>query len=133
MDYQSINNINTINPESAEVLGGIIIASVIIWLIVLAYCILVNWKIYAKADEPGWACLVPIYNVCVLSKIATGSMVKWLLCLIPLFGPFYALYLEYKLCKSFDRGFGFFLGMLFLSPIFLGILAFGSSEYIGPQ
>ena len=38
---------------------------------------------------------------------------------------------EYKLSKSFGHGFGFFLGLFLLEPIFLIILAFGSSRYIG--
>ncbi|MCR5651378.1 MAG: DUF5684 domain-containing protein [Lachnospiraceae bacterium] len=35
--------------------------------------------------------------------------------------------------KSFGHGFGFTLGLLFLSPLFTLILGLGSSQYIGPQ
>lgn len=37
----------------------------------------------------------------------------------------------HKLSKSFGHGVGFTLGLIFLHPIFLLILAFGSSEYQG--
>lgn len=37
----------------------------------------------------------------------------------------------HKLSKSFGNGVGFTLGLIFLRPIFLLILAFGSSEYKG--
>ncbi|MCR4605009.1 MAG: DUF5684 domain-containing protein [Eubacterium sp.] len=36
-----------------------------------------------------------------------------------------------KLGKAFGKGGGFGAGLFFLTPIFLGILAFGKSEYIG--
>ncbi len=39
----------------------------------------------------------------------------------------------HKLSKSFGHGVGFTLGLIFLSIIFLYILAFGSSEYQGAQ
>ena len=29
-----------------------------------------TWRAYEKAGEPGWACLVPIYNLIVLLRIA---------------------------------------------------------------
>ncbi len=39
----------------------------------------------------------------------------------------------YKLSKSFGHGVGYTLGLIFLSPIFLLMLAFGESQYIGPE
>ncbi len=36
-----------------------------------------------------------------------------------------------KLSKSFGHGVGFTLGLIFLNPIFMLILAFGKSEYVG--
>lgn len=108
-------------------------AMLIISLILFVVLIIADWKIFEKAGEAGWKAIIPIYNLCILSKICTGSMVKWLLVLIPLFGIVYAFILNYKLVKAFGKGVGFFIGMLFLSPIFTLILAFDSSEYIGPQ
>ena len=28
-----------------------------------------HWKIFTKAGKPGWACLVPIYNLIVILEI----------------------------------------------------------------
>jgi hypothetical protein len=36
------------------------------------------------------------------------------------------------LSKSFGHGVGFTLGLIFLSPIFIPILGFGGSLYVGP-
>lgn len=40
---------------------------------------------------------------------------------------------EYKLAKAFGKGFGFFLGLVFLNPIFKVILGFDGSQYLGRQ
>ena len=39
----------------------------------------------------------------------------------------------YYLSKAFGHGFGYFVGLLFLAPIFVLILGLGSSEYVGPK
>lgn len=44
-----------------------------------------------------------------------------------------ALLQTHKLSRSFGHKFGFTLGLIFLNPIFLLILAFGkNSQYVGP-
>jgi len=56
----------------------------IIYFAVIVFMVATMWKIFAKAGEPGWACLVPIYNTCVWLKIA-GKPMWWILLLfIPL-------------------------------------------------
>ena len=44
----------------------------IIGLIYLAVIVLVIagfWKVFVKAGQPGWAAIVPIYNLYVLTQI----------------------------------------------------------------
>lgn len=126
-------NSSVLTNESAQLLAG---ASTFITVCSLVVCVLMlvaEWRIFVKAGEAGWKCLIPVYGACVLSRIITGSMAKWLLCLIPIFGFFYGIVLDYKLCKCFGHGVGFFIGMLFLPSIFTLILAFDSSDYYGPQ
>ena len=53
--------------------------------------------------------------------------------IISLIGAVIAIISEYKLAKAFGKGFGFFLGLLFLNPIFKLILGFGDAQYQGPQ
>ena len=53
--------------------------------------------------------------------------------IISLVGGIIAIISEYKLAKAFGKGFGFFLGLLFLNPIFKLILGFGDAQYQGPQ
>ena len=53
--------------------------------------------------------------------------------IISLVGAVIAIISEYKLAKAFGKGFGFFLGLLFLNPIFKLILGFGNAQYQGRQ
>lgn len=89
------------------------------------------WKVFTKAGEPGWASIVPIYNAVVMMKIA-GKPAWWvLLMLIPFVNFVVTILVTIELCKAFGKGTGFALGMIFLSPIFLPILAFGDAQYQG--
>jgi hypothetical protein len=90
------------------------------------------WKVFAKAGQPGWAAIVPIYNAVVLLQIV-GRPVWWiLLFLIPFVNFIFAIILALDLAKSFGKGGGFAMGLLFLGFIFYPILGFGSARYLGP-
>ena len=123
--------INSIVLAAEESQGGG--ASGIVGFIVVVLIYAGMWKMFEKAGEKGWKCLIPIYNVCIISKISTGSMVKWLLCLIPLAGIVFSFIYVYKLVKAYGHGIGFFFGVLFFPEIFYPIMGFGASEYLGPQ
>ena len=45
----------------------------------------------------------------------------------------YTVILNIRLAKSFGKGVGFGIGLLFLEYIFIMILGFGSAQYIGPR
>ncbi|PYP40384.1 MAG: signal peptidase I [Gemmatimonadetes bacterium] len=90
------------------------------------------WKVFEKAGQPGWAAIIPIYNVIVLIQIA-GKPVWWiLLYLIPVVSFIIAIIVLHNISVNFGKGVGFTLGLLFLSPIFFPILAWGDAEYRGP-
>lgn len=91
------------------------------------------WIIFVKADEPGWKSIIPIYNTYTFIKIAWGNGWIFLLLLVPIVNIIVGLMTVYKLSLSFGKGIGFTLGLIFLPMIFFPILAFGSSEYYGPQ
>ena len=96
--------------------------------------IIAMWKIFTKAGEPGWAAIIPFYNVYTLFKITWGNGWKFLLLLIPIANIVIMIITEVKLAKAFGKSNGFAVGLVLLSTIFMLILAFGSSEYKGvPQ
>ena len=109
---------------------GLIIASVLM----LALCLLIIasvWKIFVKAGEHGWACLVPFYGNYVMFRIVFGNGWLFLLQFIPLVGMIMALVANFRLGKVFGKSTGFCIGLIFLAPIFMLLLGFSDSEYIG--
>ena len=96
--------------------------------------IIAMWKIFEKAGEPGWAAIIPFYNLYVLFKITWGNGWKFLLLLIPIANFVFAIITMVKLAKAFGKSGGFAVGLIFLSIIFYCILAIDKSEYLGvPQ
>lgn len=117
-------------PSAGGVIGGIL--GMLIWLAVIAVLIAANWKIFTKAGKPGWAAIVPIYNVVVLLEII-GRPIWWIvLAMIPLVNFIFVILVSVDLAKSFGKSVGFAVGLILLAPIFLLILAFGDAEYQGP-
>jgi hypothetical protein len=101
-------------------------------LVCLAIVVLVIaglWKVFTKAGKPGWAAIVPIYNVIVILQIA-GKPIWWLiLCLIPLVNLIVAILVGIGVAKNFGKGTGFGIGLALLGPIFYPILGFGDARY----
>jgi len=105
---------------------------VIFQLAVLAFFLWVFWKIFEKAGKPGWAAIIPIYNVIVLLEIV-GRPVWWILLLfIPVVNIVVGFLLALDLSRSFGHELAFALGLFFLGFIFYPILAFGADTYRGP-
>jgi hypothetical protein len=113
-------------------MGTIFIVIILISLALPVLLIVSMWKINTKAQKPGWACIIPIYNIIVLLQIVGKPWWWLLLMLIPFVNIVYAIWMINLLSKSFGHGEGFTLGILFLSIIFLPILGLGNSKYIGP-
>jgi hypothetical protein len=89
------------------------------------------WKMFSKAGQPGWAAIIPIYNIYVMCKIA-GRPGWWvLLMFIPLVNFIIIIILCIDLAKSFGKGAGFGIGLLLLPFIFYPVLGFGSAQYQG--
>lgn len=112
------------------------IAVILLCVALVVFYIACWWIIFQKANRPGWAILVPIYNIVVqfqVAKVSPWLILLYLLAIIPIVGPFIALILNIivtvKLCTAFGKGTGFILGMIFLGFIFVPILAFGKSQY----
>jgi len=89
------------------------------------------WKIFVKAGEPGWAAIIPFYNLYVLFKITWGNGWKFLFLLIPIANIVFLIITMVKLAKAFGKSGGFAVGLIFLSVIFYCILAFDQSQYLG--
>lgn len=95
------------------------------------------WRIFTKAGKPGWAILVPIYNLVALINVSGHSGWWLLILLIPgvdiIFIIVFSMVVYWDLGKAFGKGVLFRLGLMFLGPIFIPILAFGKAQYVGAR
>jgi uncharacterized protein DUF5684 len=108
---------------------AVLIAELLIALLV----IVAMWKVFTKAGRPGWAAIIPIYNMYVWCKIV-GRPGWWvILMLIPLVNIIVGIIVCIDMAKSFGKGAGFGIGIALLGIIFLPILGFGSAQYQGPS
>jgi hypothetical protein len=112
--------------------GGIGAAMIIFWLVIAVVSIVAMWKVYAKAGQPGWAAIIPFYNIYVLLKIV-GRPGWWLLLfLIPLVNIIISLVVSIDLAKAFGKSevFGV-IALWFFSIIGYLMLGFGDAQYKG--
>lgn len=111
---------------------GVNLVTTIIWLVVLIFYLAAEWRIFSKAGKPGWAVIIPIYNVFVFLQVIGRPWWWIILFLIPLVNIIFIVLALHDLSKSFGHGVGFTLGLVFLGFIFIPILGFGGSQYVGP-
>lgn len=107
-----------------------ILGAYLVFVLAIAVVMLISmWKIYSKAGQPGWAVLVPIYNLVVLLNIVRKPVWWILLMCIPFVNFIIAILIYLELAKVFNKDTAFGLGIVFLPLIFIPMLAFGKSEY----
>jgi len=111
---------------------GFGIGVVLFVLAIVVFLIAAMWKIFEKAGQPGWAAIIPIYNMYVLLQIV-GKPGWWLiLFLIPFVNYVFIIWTYNMLSKSFGKEEGFTVGLVLLGIVFFPILGFGDAKYLGP-
>jgi hypothetical protein len=125
-DLQKALQAAAANGDAGPGVGTYIVAILISVVMIAAM-----WKVFTKAGKPGWAAIIPIYNMIVLLDIA-GKPAWWIiLFLIPIVN-FVMIILTYvALADKFGKGGGFAIGLVFLGVIFFPILGFGGAQYRG--
>lgn len=111
-------------------IGGLFFFLVFVGLFVVALAGM--WKIFEKAGQPGWGCLVPIYNLFLLVRIVGKPDIWVLYAIIPFVNLIICILLAIELARVFGKGTGFGVGLIFLPMIFYPILGFGNARYLGP-
>jgi hypothetical protein len=132
--YTTTLEVETVNGAAA----GAAVAGVMFWMfmsiVLWVLMIVALWKVFTKAGEPGWKCIIPIYNVYTLLKIV-GRPGWWLLLfLVPFVNLVVALVVSIDVAKSFGKSelFGV-VGLFFFSFIGYLMLGFGDAKYNGPS
>lgn len=97
--------------EVVAALGMFLLSALLIYTVLYTIPLLVVlWKLFTKAEQPGWAAIVPVYNIYVANEVAR-LQVLWFV--LSLFVPFASLYVLYKLVESYGKGTGSFLLLIF--------------------
>ena len=142
LDYQFASD-----PASAGDVGAVaglfafFAAYMLFVLVIVVLAVIGLWKVFEKAGKPGWAAIIPIYNVYILLQII-GRPVWWIVIpfvsFIPVIGPLlvlaWSLVVAMDLGKSFGKDTGFSILALWLFSI-VGylMLGFGKDKYLGPK
>ena len=112
-------------------------AFILFFVVILVFYLVCIWKIFVKAGQPGWAALIPIYNLYIMLKII-NKPAWWLVVIfagfIPVVGSLivlaWGIILALEIGRKFGKSNGFSIIALWLFS-FVGypILAFGSAKY----
>jgi len=117
-------------PESQPGPGEIVV--LLIYLAIVILMIVSLWKVFEKANQPGWGILIPIYNLILMLRVA-GKPIWWiLLMLIPLVNIIPSVLVPIAIAKNFGKSAMFGVGLIFLPFIFYPILGLGDAEYNPP-
>lgn len=151
------------NEEILGMLMASLATIAVISVVLTVLMIIAWWKIFNKAGEKGWKAIIPFYGSYTMYKVSWKTSVWWIMLavsivcgigasmlsssttaspsvigLILYWAAAIALFVIQiifcvKLAKSFGKGGGFAVGLIFLNIIFVLILAFGNAQYIGPE
>lgn len=150
--------LSTVHASALLMLLGIIIGTILVFY---AVTVIAWWRIFKKAGESGWKAIIPFYDGHIMYKVCWKPAFFWLMLVLATAGSaiagfqfslggfesiiyivgyafmLLALYIDvlhsFKLSSVFGHGTGFAIGLVFLPTIFILILAFGKSQYIGRQ
>lgn len=103
----------------------------VIFILIFAVLTIASyWKIFQKAGKPGWAAIIPIYNIWVMLEVVKKPTWWIILFIVPIVNVVITLLVGIALAKRFgkDAAFGVFLNWL-LHPVGQLILGFGKATY----
>ena len=110
----------------AALLGG---AFSLVGLLIAVIVIAGMWKMFEKAGQPGWAAVVPIYNIWVLVQISGKETWWFVLFLIPCANFVAAVVICMAIARKFGKDPAYGIGLAFLPFIFFPMLGFGAAQY----
>lgn len=137
------------------IVTGFSLFAIIFCLLMVLLVLIAKWKIFSKAGEKGWKSLIPVYSTYVeygftwnhkqgilfmvavlVFRVMTGlfdsDSIMYALAAIPgIYAAVLSVIQMHKLSKSFGHDASFTVGLLLMNPIFLLILGFGKSQYVG--
>ncbi len=105
----------------------------VVGLAIITLMIISRWRIFSKAGLPGWGIFIPFYNRYLMFKLGGRSGRNFLWIFVPPVFVILIIINYFKISKVFGKHWTYGLGILFLKVIFIPILAFDNSKYIGKK
>lgn len=126
------NQIMGLLAQSSSSGSGAELIFLLVYFVFIIVMIVGIWKMFSKAGHPGWLAIIPVVNLYIMCKI--GGRPGWWLILffLPIISLIFWIILSNDISKSFGRGIGTTLGLIFIPFVFYPILGFGSAQYQGP-
>lgn len=90
------------------------------------------WKVFQKAGKPGWAAIVPIYNLVVLLEVV-GKPIWWLIViiLVPIANIIFMILVLFAVVDKFGQPGWHKLLMFFFPFAYFPYLGFSDARYQG--
>ena len=107
-----------------------ILLLVLLYLAVIVLTIAGLWGVFAKAGQPGWAAIVPIYNAYIMVKIIDKPIWWFIMLFIPCISIVFCILVWVEICKRFGKGGGYVVGIMLLPFIFIPMLGLGNAQYM---
>lgn len=102
----------------------------LVYLAFIAAVVVGAWKTFVKAGLPGWASIVPIYNLYLLWQM-TGKPISWfILMFVPCVNIVFLILIMIEVAKAYGKGPGIGVLLVILGIGWL-ILGFGDAKYQG--
>ena len=118
------------DPSSKDADPGMVLLYIAIALIY----VIALWRVFTKAKRPGWAAIVPIYNMYVHLKIINRPGWWLLLYLIPLVNVVVSIIVAIDTAKAFGKSTAFgVVGLWLFSLIGYLMLGYGDAKYKMPK
>lgn len=105
-------------------------AAVFVYIAAILLYVIAMWRIFEKAKKPGWAAIIPFYNVYVQLEIV-GRPGWWLiLYFIPLVNIVVSLIVAIDMAKAFGKSTAFgVIGLWLFSIVGYLMLGYGKAQY----
>ena len=130
-DYSTYSSTTDSSTDAAIALA-VMTPLLLFFLVFTILSIIGMWKMFTKAGKPGWAALIPIYNMVVWCQIV-GRPAWWVVLLfIPGVNVVISVILCLDLAKAFGKDTLYGILIYLFQPIMFMVLGFGKDQYVGP-
>jgi hypothetical protein len=113
--------------------GGSAAILLVVYVAVFVIYLVAWWKLFTKMGQPGWQGIIPLLNAYVIFKLAGKEWWWVILLLIPCVNIVALFFLAQSTAKLFGKELGWTICLFLFPGISHIVLAFGSSQYVGPQ